>query len=123
MWHGCVSRGVERGFTLIEVLVAMALVALSVLGSARLVVAGVELEDRARRLQRAAEAIDRMAIEVPPDGDWIEIEDVDGRGVGCRGRSTPAHAGIAWRWIQADCGDRRLQDDMRPVGRVLLVPD
>lgn len=111
------------GFTLIEVLVAMALVALSLLGCARLVVAGVELEDRARRLRRAAEAIERLAIESATGDSWTETESSDGRDAGCRVRSTPARAGIAWRWLQAECGDDRMTDGMRPVGMVLLVPE
>lgn len=115
-WRGA------AGFTLIELLVAMALVALSVLGCARLVVAGAELEDRARRLQRASEALERVALQAAPEGSWSEMPDADGGGPGCRVRVTAAQSGIAWRWLEAWCGDDRLTDGMRPVGRLLLVP-
>lgn len=110
------------GFTLVELLVAMAVAAISILGCARLVVAGVELEDRARRLQRAAEAIERLELQANGATGWVELDAIDGRGPGCRARSSAATAAIGWRWIEAWCGDERLADGQRAVGRVRLVP-
>lgn len=98
------------GFTLIEILVAMVLLALSLLGSARLVVTGVELEDRARRLLRAEEAIESAALE----GGAAET--------GCDVQVRPAYAGIRWRWIEALCGEEAGPSGAPPVRRTRLVP-
>jgi prepilin-type N-terminal cleavage/methylation domain-containing protein len=122
------SRSVEnsgRGFTLLEVVVAMGLLAIAALPIAAALGAAVQYSGAAAAARRAltdAEAVANSVTRsvVYPSG-WRDVGDAgsdhlpgtadDGSGVGqnagpsCRRRITPRlSGGVEWLWVEVDCG-------------------
>jgi len=133
-----------RGFTLLEVVVAMGLLAIAALPIAAALGAAVQYSGAAVAARRAlteAEAVANSASRsvVYPSG-WRDVGDAgsdhlpgtadDGSGAGqisgssCRRRITPRLSdGVEWLWIEVDCGSsasgaRAGSDESRAGGKL-----
>ena len=111
------------GFSLVEALVALAVLTVTLLGVARLAAEGVRLGAEATRLNRSLEVLDDT-IATAPAGATVRGCDVDVEAVS---------GAIAWRWVEARCtrveaavvsggGRSDLAAGDRAVGRRVLVP-
>lgn len=105
------------GFTLVELLVALALLSLSLLGVARVLQEASVHAARAVRLSAALDALDCAAASGAaaamrgPSPPTVECGAVDAGGrVHCSIVATPVGApggtvdGLVWTWVRVDCG-------------------
>ena len=137
-----------RGFTLLEVVVAMGLLAIAALPIAAALGAAVQYSGAAAAARLAlteAEAVaDSISRSVVYPPGWRDVGDAgtdhlpgtadDGSGVGndgghdggppCRRRiTTRSSGGVEWLWIEVDCGSSVLggaasSDESRPGGKL-----
>lgn len=138
----------ERGFTLVEVLVAMAVLTIALMGVARLAGEGVRALAEASRLARTLEVIEDVAATADGGTSGGATGGATGGaagatagrdpGRGCDVELSTATRGIAWRWIEVRCrrveaagaaGDggeidasRGAAAGDREIGRLILVP-
>jgi prepilin-type N-terminal cleavage/methylation domain-containing protein len=118
----------ERGFTLVESVVALAVLTIALMGVARVAAEGVRAIAAATRLARSLEVIEDVSATGADDG----------HARGCEVAVSSASAAIAWRWVEVRCrraeaagpaGDGGEIDSShglaagdREVGRLILVP-